>query len=271
MFRRSALLVLAAGLCLPLTACMVSIDTKEQVTTIPVPHVAGSGLKVVTRNGHITAKKSEGSDIQIIATLRMQSDERLQGTTISANRDGTGVLVIGAMPPGGEWRSNEGCSFDISVPDASGINFKSSNGRIEIAGLSGKAEVESSNGALVVSSHNGPVHAETSNGHIDVTGATGPVDCSTSNGAVRVSLAGPGPVRIDTSNGSITLEVGKAFAGSIEIRTSNGSISTPTAAPGFPSLTVQREGKEHAKVTLGTGPRSALETNNGSVTVKLAE
>lgn len=271
MLRRSALLIMAAGLCLPLAACVVRIDTKQQVTTIPVPHVSGSGLKVITRNGHITATRSAGADVQIIATLRMVNDERLRETTISANRDGSGVLVIAAMPPGGEWKSSEGCSFDVTLPDANGVNLKSSNGKIETSGLSGAAEAESSNGSLVISSHNGPIHAETSNGHIDITAATGSVNCSTSNGAVKVSLKGPGPVRIDTNNGAITLQVGKAFAGSINIKTSNGSISTPSAAPGFPSLTVQREGKNRAKVSLGTGPASELDTSNGSVTVRLAD
>lgn len=269
MIRRSALLILAAGLCLPLTACV--IDTKEQVTTIPVPHVAGSGLKVTTRNGHISVKKSTGPDVQIIATLRMVSDERLHNTTISANRDGSGVLVIAATPPDGNWQSNEGCGFDVALPEAKGVTLKSSNGAVEISGLSGSAELESSNGSVTVSSHDGPVHAETSNGRIEVSAATGSVKCSTSNGSVHVVLNGPGPVNIDTSNGAITLAVGKAFVGSINARTSNGSISTPSAAPGYPSLVVQREGKNHAKVTLGSGPASELETSNGSVTIMLAD
>lgn len=271
MFRRSALLVLAAGLCLPLTGCIVGLDTKEQVTTIPVPHVSGSGLKVTTRNGHIYVKKSDGSDIQIVATLRMVSDERLHGTTISANRDSSGVLVIEATPPDGSWKSSEGCAFDISIPDAKDVTLKSSNGAIQAAGLSGAAELESSNGSVTVSSHNGPVHAKTSNGRIDVSGAAGPVQCSTSNGTVNVSLAGPGPADIHTSNGSITLEIGKGFVGTIAAKTSNGSISTPSGAPGFPSFEVQRESKHRAKVTLGPGPASELQTSNGSVTIKLAD
>ncbi len=271
MFRRSALLVLAAGLCLPLTGCIVGLDTKEQVTTIPVPHVSGSGLKVTTRNGHIHVKKSDGSDIQIVATLRMVSDERLHGTTISANRDGSGVLIIEATPPDGGWKSSEGCAFDISIPDAKDVTLKSSNGSIVAVGLSGQAELDSSNGSITAASHNGPIRAKTSNGRIDVSAAGGSVRCSTSNGAVKVSLAGPGPADIHTSNGSITLEIGKGFVGTIAAKTSNGSIATPSAAPGYPSLDVQRENKHRAKVSLGSGPVSELETSNGSVTIQLAD
>ena len=61
----------------------------------------------------------------------MVSDERLLATTISANRDGSGVLVIEATPPDGGWKSSEGCAFDISIPDAKDVTLKSSNGAIQ--------------------------------------------------------------------------------------------------------------------------------------------
>jgi DUF4097 and DUF4098 domain-containing protein YvlB len=273
LIRRSLALVSAAGMSLSFGGCMMNLDTKEQVTTIPVPHVAGSGLKVTAHNGHIDVKKSGDSEVKVVATLRMTSDDRLKATTISATRDDKGVLVISATPPSNLWNSNEGCGFDITLPDASGVTLKTDNGSIQLTGLQGKAELNTSNGSITISSQDGPIHAETSNGRVEAIGATGKVDCSTSNGSVKVSLAptSPGPVKIDTSNGSITLELGKAFVGAIEADTSNGSITTPDAKSGYPTANIQRQGKTHVIVTVGSGPKSTLDTSNGRITIKFAD
>lgn len=270
---RSLLTAIAAGSAFSLGGCHFALDTKEQVTTIPVPHVAGSGLKVTAHNGHIDVKKASGAEVSIVATLRMISDERLKATTITANRDAAGILVISATPPD-EWKGNEGCGFDITLPEARGITLKTSNGSIHTSDLAGAAELATSNGSITVASHDGAVHAGTSNGRVEVVDVTGGVDCTTSNGSVKVTLAAasPGPVKIDTSNGSITLEVGKAFAGSISADTSNGSISTPDARSGYAALNVQRQGKHRAVVTLGSsGAKSTLDTSNGSITIKFAD
>ena len=270
---RSTALAAAAGLTFSLSGCMVGLDTKEQVTTIPVPHVPSSGLKVTAHNGHIGVKKTGEPDVKVVATLRMISDERLQATTIAASRDRDGILVITATPPENLWKSNEGCAFDITLPEARGITLKTDNGGVETSGLAGAAEIETSNGSVTVSSQDGPVRARTSNGRVEIIDASGAVDCTTSNGSVTVSLApsSPGPVKIDTSNGAITLALGKSFAGSITADTSNGSISTPEANSGHPTANIQRQDKHHAVITIGSGKKSNLETSNGSITIKYAD
>jgi len=266
-------LSLLAGLALSLGGCVV-IDTKEQVKTFPVPYIAGSPVNVKAHNGHIKVKKAAGAEVQVIATLRMQSDERLNATVISANRDGKGTLVIVATPPDNKWLSSEGCAFDITVPDAVGVTLTSDNGRIEATGLAGAAELKTSNGAIVIQSHDGPVTAESRNGRVEVSSAAGPVRCSTSNGAVKVSL-GPsnsGPVQIDTSNGAISLALSRSFAGTISASTSNGSISTPDIESRHPSIDVNRVGARKASVKVGPGgTTSTLSTSNGSISISFTE
>lgn len=272
MIQRVALVALVAGMSVSLGGCVLA--TKEQVTTIPVPHKAGAAIDVKAHNGHISVKQSSGSDVQIIATLRMTTDERLATTTIAANRDSSGTLVIVATPPNGQWIGSEGCGFEISVPGATGLTLKSSNGRIDVVGLSGAADLKTSNGAISVEGHDGAVKADTSNGRITISGATGAVACDTSNGAVKVSLAptGTGPVKIDTSNGAITLVLGKAFSGTITARTSNGSVSGPESTPGYPSFAFERTGRSKAKLKVGTGDTtSTLESSNGAISIRYGE
>jgi hypothetical protein len=271
MIQRVAIVAAAAGLSLSLGGCVLA--TKEQVTTIPVAHRAGSAINVSAHNGHISVKAG-GSDVQIVARLRMISDERLAATAIAANRDSAGVLVIAAMPPNGRWMSNEGCGFDITLPGASGVTLKSNNGRIEIAGLSGAADLKTSNGAITVAAHDGPVKADTSNGRISVNGATREVECDTSNGSVKVAMAptGTGPVKIDTSNGSISLVLGKAFSGAISARTSNGSVSAPEKMPGGASFAFERSGRNRAMMKVGSGgAESELGTSNGGISISYGE
>jgi len=270
MIRRAAYVAIVAGL--SLSGCTNLIPVKEQVTTITVPHSAGGGLDVAARNGFIVIKSSPRADIQIIATLRMTTDDRLAGTTISANRDAAGTLIVAATPPGGNWLGSEGCSFDITMPDVNGVSARSGNGRIEITGTAGPATLQTSNGAIFVNQHAGSLNAKTSNGRIEVAGVTGAVKADTSNGAVRVALSpqNAGPVDIDTSNGAVTLEIGPSFAGTVSASTSNGSVTGPKHGP--TSFAFEKTGRTKAKLRVGSGGESStIRSSNGSISIRFAE
>lgn len=270
MTRSAVCLALAAGLAL--FGCTNFLPVKEQVTTITVPHSSGGGLDVTTRNGVIIVRAEPRADVQIIATLRMTTDDRLAGTTITANRDAAGTLLVAATPPGGTWMGSEGCGFEITMPDVRGITARSSNGRIEVSGTAGDADLRTSNGAIIVKKHAGKVSADTSNGRIELSDVSGPVTADTSNGAVRVSLSpqNAGPVDIDTSNGSVTLEIGAAFAGTITASTSNGSVRGPTQGPS--TFAFEKSGRSKATLRVGTGGESsAIRSSNGGITIRFAE
>ena len=239
--------------------------------TAVAPHIAGMPIAVKTRNGAISIQASSGEAVEITAHLRSRVEQRVEDAVISAVRSTNGTLSIGVTWPDGRWHSNDGCSFEILVPDAHGITAQSSNGSLTITGLSGGIDARTSNGSITISAHDGPIDVNTSNGRITVTDATGAVNADTSNGSIKVVLAdaNPGPVHLDTSNGSVTLEVGPAFAGTLTADTSNGSV---TFGP-FPetlSVTSQERSKSFGKATFGSteAPSSLVDTSNGSVRVK---
>lgn len=270
MIRRAACVALLAGLAL--SGCTNLIPVKEQVTTVTVPHSSGGGLDVTSRNGFIIVRSSPRADIQIIATLRMTTDDRLAGTIISANRDSTGTLIIAATPPGGTWLRSEGCGFDVTMPEVTGVAARSSNGRIEITGTSGSADLQTSNGAIIVNQHAGNIKAKTSNGRVEITDVSGTVKADTSNGAVRVTLSSQsaGPVDIDTSNGAVTLQLGASFAGTVSASTSNGSITGPKQ--GSTSFAFEKTGRSKARLRVGSGGEaSTIRSSNGSITIRFAE
>lgn len=262
----------AAGLLLAAAisgGCIAWDDAKfEQTTTLSAPHRAGSGLRVKAHNGSVTVRKSPGSEVSITAHLKMTTEERLGQVTLVANRDSAGVLDIYAEPPEGHWKGSEGCAFEITLPEAVGVEIHSDNGRIEIGGLAGAANLETSNGRIVVQGHDGDLKAETSNGKVEAEGVTGPADVRTSNGSVTLRLAdaNPGPVTIRTSNGAVELMVGSGFRGDLSVDTSNGSIRVPESAEG---VRVRGMDRHSARLTFGDGGKgSSIQTSNGSVTVE---
>jgi hypothetical protein len=249
-------------------------------------HVGSSPIEARTENGSITLTKADVAQVEVHADIRAVTQERADATVVSTERTGDGTLLITVRWPEGKRQSNEACSLDIKVPDATGVRLFTSNGDIDARGLGGAATLKTSNGTIVVTDHAGSVDADssngditltgidgaaaarTSNGGIDLRGVKGAVKADTSNGGIKIALGGPGPVDAESSNGSIRLDVGFQFSGEVEIETSNGSIDLSSAG----GSKIVTKTKDRALLQFGGGgTRSTLETSNGSVTVKGVE
>jgi hypothetical protein len=259
------------------------------------PHIAGSPLVVDTRNGSIDiVADSTVSDVQIDATLRCggdsqaEADDHLSKAIVSIVRDSSNTLTVKAILPEDD-RGRHGASFVIRLPDASGVNANTSNGRITVAGLGGELIADTSNGSVKVTNHDGPVHidtsnggvsaqaiagdltVDTSNGSVDVSQIKGKVRIETSNGSISMKLdpAQTGPIHLDTSNGSIVASVGPAFAGVVKLDTSNGGISVRDTKGVIRSQTVD---KSSGMLTLGSGGEtSIIDTSNGRIEFIIAD
>jgi hypothetical protein len=242
----------------------------QQTSNVSAPHASGGPIKVTSRNGAIAVKRGAVADVAITATLRMTTQERIAQATISANRNAEGVLEITALPPTGGWRSSEGCSFEVLVPEAVPVDLNTGNGAIEIAGLAGVAKLRTSNGAIRVSDHNGELDAKTSNGRIEADGVAGKITARSSNGRIVLRQTAGAPVEANTSNGAVSVELAESFRGVLDIGTSNGSISLPGTAPSGVARFLSESRRGRAKLTVDDGPTSTIRTSNGSVTVRYA-
>jgi DUF4097 and DUF4098 domain-containing protein YvlB len=249
-------------------------------------------------------ESSDRDDVEIEASLRATTQERLKGARVVADRDSAGALLVSVTWPGGKARNNEGCSFKITLPGARGVTVRTANGRVLIAGLEGAADLATSNGGIDVRGHDGDLKAHssngslsvervagsvetgtsngsvsvrdagggvqvrTSNGRIEIAEATGAVTARTSNGSIEIRLAGDGvgPVEANTSNGSVTLTIGQALGGELELRTSDASISVGDLA----GATMVVDEKHHKRVRLDdSSSRSRVQTSNGSIRVRM--
>lgn len=260
-----ALLALLAGP--SLTGCGVSGPRFTQDAAITVEHVSGSALAVVNANGAVTAERHNRPEVRIEARLRSDVADRLAGARLMAERVDGSALRIWVEWPDGQRRQNEGADLRIYLPEAQGVNIRSSNGALKLSGLGGTAELATSNGSVTVTGHEGPLDLTTSNGSVRLDGITGPVDLTTSNGSVTVVLTddNPGPVFARSSNGGITLSVGSAFAGVVRAGTSNG----PVTVEGVSGAELRTLGRSEAEIRIGgSDEASVLETSNGPVRVR---
>ncbi len=296
----AAALAVGAGTPLGLSGCIIIADgsgssysssnTVSDTRTVEVAHVTGAPVDVRTANGAVRVEAKPVAQVRVTATVRAQSQERLDATQVRVERGADSTLLVSVLWPDDRRRSNEGVSFEIAIPDAGGVTVKTTNGSISTAGLSGEAVLESSNGRVTVDGHNGPVHINTSNGSVNVkdagsvwvessnggielTRVATPVTVDTSNGSVRATLRNDasGPVKIDSSNGPITLTVGPAFAGEVVMDTNNASCK----AEELPGATIVSMGRSSGRIRVGGvgsgGEESRLDTSNGSIVVKGAK
>ncbi|TVQ31121.1 MAG: hypothetical protein EA376_11095 [Phycisphaeraceae bacterium] len=255
--------VLTLALLAPAGCAMVTHEETRVVETDAVPLGA---LVVDTRNGSINVSRSDGPGAVITARLKARSQERLEQVEVVAHRRDDGALHVYVEWPDGRARSGEGCSFDISVPDAEGLQLTTSNGSVAARGFRGESRLRTSNGSVSIRDHDGPVSLRTSNGRITAEEVSGPIELRTSNGGVRARLTpdNPGPVNVRSSNGTITLALGAAFEGDLELRTSNGRISLDDVE----GMNLRSVSRSEVLLRAGDGDaHSVVRTSNGSITL----
>ena len=262
---RAAIYQVVGVLSLAFAGCDMA-PLSERVATITAEHVAGAPLHVETTNGSIAVTKSAGGEVEIFARIRAQNLDRLDAVEIVAQRSGDRALSVRAKWPDDRPLNREGCSFEIRIPDAVGVNLATDNGSLKLTELAGTAELRSANGSVSVERHDGPVSAQTTNGSVNVAQARGPVRAATVNGSIDVDLTSEstGPVEASTTNGAVNLVVGRAFAGQLSLETTNGTVIVEDSL----EARVISKSRKHAQLSFGdVGQSSAATTVNGSVRV----
>jgi DUF4097 and DUF4098 domain-containing protein YvlB len=263
-------------------------DSFKRTSEMKVAHEVGKAIDIETENGSITVKKGGVDEVLIVAKLRSESQERLLAATVETTRRGDGTLVIRA-----DWaksrKGSDGCSFEVTIPDATGVSLETSNGGIETEGLVGESLLKSSNGAISVKGHVGNVKAQTTNGRVLLSAIEGGVKAESSNGAIALERIN-GPVDAETSNGSINVELAPTAVGPLKLQTSNGSIDA-TVSPAFSgrlvaecssngsivanalsNAKVESLKKDRAVLVFGSGgERSSVSTTNGRITIKTSK
>lgn len=141
--------------------------------------------------------------------------------------------------------SDASADFVAELPDNVAVDVRTTNGSVQVDGVTAG------------------VTARTTNGTVQASNVSGPVALSTVNGNVRLttdSLSETGPVRLTTTNGTIHAELPADVQGKFDISAVNGVVRSE-----FP---IPSTGRRHLQGQLGTSPRVVMmRARNGTVSL----
>jgi hypothetical protein len=243
--------LLFAPLALFLTACDENwnigvSDRYREDFHMSQPLASGGRLQVDNFNGSIEILGWDKDTVDISGTKFANSESRLHEIRIEVTPS-PGMVSIRTIRPY-ERFGNAGARYVIHVPRKVELDsITSSNGRVNLEGLEGRARVRTSNGGVNAMSLTGSLEVQTSNGAIEINDVNGDANLHTTNGSIRANIR-KGGLEARTSNGAVTVAVEDTDSRPVRLETSNGRI----------------------EVTLKTGREVRASTSNSSITVRLA-
>lgn len=122
---------------------------------------------------------------------------------------------------------NYAAEIEAHLPARLVADISSTNGDIQIAGLTAPVKAQTTNGDIKLNNIMGDATAHTTNGKVTVTQSTGSVSATTTNGALNVQAALPesGYCRLHDTNGSIQLRIPRSTSARLLASTTNGRIT----------------------------------------------
>lgn len=260
------------------TAQTTTGDSFQWAGRIP----AGATLRIYTVDGEIGVTPATGDQAEVRGE-RHDDGPAEHALVFQMLKDGDNVTVCAYDPDGGScstsgasnashhghWNRTARGFFTVKIPAGVRLVTQTGDGRIDIRGAAGGAEVSaaSGNGDIRVADATGVVTARSGNGRIDIATSVGPVNATTGNGAIEVrvgSMPHPENMRIHTGNGSITLYLPSTFNGELEAHTGDGHVDSD-----FPLQVNGRLDTGHIQATLGSGGPARVELSTGDGDVRL--
>jgi bifunctional DNA-binding transcriptional regulator/antitoxin component of YhaV-PrlF toxin-antitoxin module len=246
-------LLLLVSACDIVTAELKHSETAEWRKTFEL--APGGRVEIININGQIQVDPSSGNTLEVVAvkTARGSTVEdakrALERVEIVDTASGAGVRIETRIPRQSGWfTSSPSVRYSVRVPPGANVRFATTNGGVELRGISGTIE------------------AETTNGGITARDISGSIEASTTNGGVDVDLArlGEGGARLGCTNGGIRLRLPSDARASISARITNGGIDT-----GGITLDASESSRRSLEARMnGGGPSVRAECTNGGFTLR---
>lgn len=262
--------------------------TLEEVVQRSLPATGVSQLSVRTVHGEIAVQPWDKPEIHIEAKKRVRhsSQEKAAQSArqveIAVETKGE-VLEVRTVMPGRQegrdwvawffsldwlfegWAQDASVSYAISTPRRMDATLISTNGKVQIGAIEGRADLHTTNGAVHAEGTQGAVKAHSTNGAIRLVGVAEGCNAHTTNGNITVelvSLSGQG-CQIHTTNGAIHLTLPENVRADLQASTTNGRVTS--------ELPLSVQGPFSEKGMEGTinggGPPVKLRTTNGNITI----
>jgi Putative adhesin len=233
------------------------------------PLQPGGTVNIDTFNGGIEIVGWDQNAVDIAGTKYARTPELRDAIKVDTTHSDSTVSIHVVRPF--DNHGNMGARFVIHVPKKVNLDrVVSSNGKIDVRGVTGTANLRTSNGHIEAEQVDGPLDVSTSNGHItiqeELSSGRSPIHARTSNGPIEITARHPilSDLHASTSNGSITVHLPEATSARVRASTSNSGITSE-----FEVTTQGRMDKHHLEGTI-SGSRSDapiidLSTSNGHI------
>jgi len=277
---RSRLLITLLAVSMLSAGCSINIGNigprakYKKTVNLQAPLAAGSTLKANTSFGDITVTGGEVVDCNVIATIcgqaptKEEAIEIVEQVSLALETIGK-TMKIKTDKPKLKRNRSIGITYEISLPQASGLDFVTSYGDIDIEDIDGNIDAKTSFGDIYCENVTGDIKLNTSYGDVacgDIIAKN--LNIHTSFGDVKAvyvdNAAGAINVKLNTSYGDVELSTPDAFAGNIDLSTSYGSIKTD-----LPITIVGKIKKDKVRGSVGDGKGIiSAHTSFGSIKIK---
>ena len=204
------------------------------------------------QNGGLTVKGWSRGDVLVRARVQAQAETEAGARALAGQvRIETPSGQVRASGPLSQGREHWSVTYEIFVPQRTGLSLQAHNGGVSISDV------------------RGDIDFETTNGGVTLTRLAGNVRGHTTNGGVRVDLEGDhwdGPgLDARTTNGGVKIVVPDRYSAQFEAETVHGGVHF-----GFPAA-VQKRANQRVSVQLGSGGATVRAvTTNGGVSIDRA-
>jgi hypothetical protein len=217
------------------------------------PISANGRLELANTNGLVEVLATDGRTIEVKAeriargNTEEAAKELLKQVQIKESATPDVVQLESVMPSGVGFGGHVEVRYHVKVPAGLSVRLHCTNGQVRVEGI------------------RGDVRAETTNGGVRGRDLSGAVEASTTNGGIELEMntLASGGVRAETTNGGVQVIVPENVKADIRATCVHGGVSVQGLKVDGESSRNRVEGKVN-----GGGPRIALETTNGGVTVR---
>ncbi len=230
--------------------------TISAVTTYDDNFTVGESATLIVKTFDGWVHVEAGTDNQVHVETKLRDSHKLK---YEAHQNGDVVTVN--VERTGSWWFPRGFSakadVHVTAPAGIALRLETSNGDIEITGMTNGGSLNTSDGKIVLDNVKGDLDARTSNGAIeantmegsglfrtsngkvDLRDVKGSFDASTSNGDISFSgeMIPSGNNRFITSNGDVNVELQGTPSINLDASTSNGKVSSDLAITGHQTPT----------------------------------
>jgi len=189
-------------------------------------------LRVMTGAGGITVRRGPAGTVHVYAKIKASGNWFLgsgdPAGTVREIEQNPPIAQTGNMITIGQdnrrW-NNVGITYELTVPEQSQVKASSGSGGVEVASVTGPADMSTGSGGIRAENIGNRVTARTGSGGIKIATANGNVEASTGSGTIDLSAVN-GTVDAHTGSGGITV-IGAA--GEVKVRTGSGHIKVEKA------------------------------------------